>query len=176
MSLDAAAQRFLAACPVLAARMLGTAAEREHFRQSWSGAYGSNIYCHQVLPNGKGLGWSAPGAPHGGGMDGWPNVITWAQVRAHRDAQPASLRAALDAADAARAAEARRHWDDSHAINPNGFGTPVPEQREQLHAENRRHWAEDTRLRAAVIAAVLAMLPLASDEPADLIEWAEALA
>ena len=31
-------------------------------------------------------------------------------------------------------------------------------------------------LEAAELAAVLAMLPLASDEPADLIEWAERLA
>ena len=35
--------------------------------------------------------------------------------------------------------------------------------------------ATDCTLRAAVKAAVLALLPLTTDEPADLIEWAAAL-
>lgn len=174
MSLPAAAQRFLAACPTLAARVLGDEHHRQSLRESWSGAYGRDIYCYQVLPNRAGLGWAAPGEPHT--TSEWPNVMTWTQMRAHRDAQPASLRAALDVASHALAVEHRRNWDACHAINPHGYCTNVPEQRAALDAENRRYWAEDRRLLELERAAVLAMLPLADDQPADLIEWAEALA
>ena len=106
--------------------------------------------------------------------------LTWAAIRDHMAHQPASLRQELDDALSASQAEWQRHWDDSHAISPNGYSRADPEKLEALRAEDDRHYAAERPIRDRVRAAVLALLPLhereADDESADLIEWAERLA
>ena len=62
-----------------------------------------------------------------------------------------------------------------NAINSRWYADASPEVRAQLDEESERHWDAESALSAAVGAAVRAMLPLASDEPTDLIEWAAAL-
>ena len=69
-----------------------------------------------------------------------------------------------DAAEALDGGDLRGSWHGSFS-----------EQRQQLDAETQRHYAAARTHRALVKAAVLALLPLATDEPADLIEWAAAL-
>jgi hypothetical protein len=106
------------------------------------------------------------------------HLIRWGDIERHCCAQPSAIRAALIDARRLDIEEERRHWDNSHAINPNGYCTKVPEQRAALDAEWKRHMAAYRRLHDDVKRTVAAMLPLRdlADEPQDLIEWAAALA
>ena len=106
--------------------------------------------------------------------------LTWAAIRDHVAHQPASLVTELHDALAASSAEARRYWDSMTAINKSWYSDATDEQRAALNAERERSRSAERIIGARVRAVVLALLPLhdawPDDEPADLIEWAEALA
>lgn len=175
--LNAVQQRFLALVPDLAAELLRSEESARHLKGSSRGYYGSERV-FQTLPDG--IGWAEfgerePHWPASLNAAQWPHRITWTQARAHRAAQPASIRDQLESAAAALFAEAQLHWEIQTAINPNWYWCATPEQISKLDAERARHMEALPPLEAAELAAVLAMLPLASDEPTDLIEWAERL-
>lgn len=173
--LTAEQQRFLADHYDGTASILNTAETEKRQRDSVSGHFSSTLAYETCT---EGIGWAWPGEQRGGyyKLASWPHRVTWAQVRAHREAQPARLRQQLADAINARTAERYRNHKALDAIHPHRYASTRPGDKEKLDAENAHHRAADIPLRAAVRAAILAMLPLAADEPADLIEWAEALA
>lgn len=122
----------------------------------------------------KGIHWAWKGEAEGwfGNGNDWAHTITWAEIRAHRDAQPAHLLQALRDALAASAAEIHRWRDEASEISPNGYATTDPEVRSRLSTADRRHYSADRAHKAHIAEALAAVLPLATDEPADLIEWA----
>lgn len=123
-----------------------------------------------------GVGWCRAGEQSAGyTLKDWPRQIRWSAIVAHGDAQPQRLRDRLRDARKAAIAEERRHYDASHAINQNGYWKATPEQVEALDAEWQRHIVAIRVLRDAQDAALLDLLPLATDEPADLLEWAAAM-
>lgn len=142
----------------------------DRLRTSSSGYFGANGH---FTTTAKGVFYSWPGEPWGLGE--WPHRVTWPEIERHRKAQPENLQDQLRDALDARSSEARRHWDAQHAIAPNCYAGATPEVVAQLDAEFQSHVAKDRELRAAVSAALAAILPLGTDEPTDLIEWAAAL-
>lgn len=103
-------------------------------------------------------------------------LITWPQLRAHREAQPQAARDRLRRAVDADRAEYQHHWTTWHQISPTGHWNADADVRARLNAEWERHITASRRTRADLDAAVLAMLPLVTDlEPADLIEYADTL-
>ena len=173
--MDAAAQRFLAHHYGWAtASLLNNADDEKRVREGYQSASSPDVK-YQTLT--EGIVWDYDGrATFATRFADWPHSVHWATIRAHRETQPAHLRAALADALEAQRAEDQRHWNTDHQISPNVWATNDPEIRARLTAELARHRAVEPQLRAAVKAATLAMLPLANDEPADLIEWAEAMA
>jgi hypothetical protein len=123
--------------------------------------------------DGKGINYSLADEPrpHGGN---YAHRITWSTISAHREAQPQSLRTRLRAALSASAAEQRRHFDATNEINPTGYWKATSAQVALLDAEGAHHYAASRERLAEVTTVVQAMLPLATNEPADLIEWAAA--
>lgn len=106
------------------------------------------------------------------------HTITWKQLAHHANAQPTRTREDLHLAREEHHAEARRSWDELTAINKTWFGNATPEQRVALLAAEQHHWEIDGQLLGRMKTVVALMLPLrdvVEDEPADLIEWAEAL-
>ena len=77
--------------------------------------------------------------------------------------------------DACRVEE-RRHWEARRGISPNGYGDTRPEAHAALRAEDDAHRATARAMDTLVRDVARQLLPLAIDEPADLIEWAEATA
>lgn len=141
------------------------------------------------MTDSKGVNYTMPGEERPDwetNAKGWTtnyrevHKLTWAAIRDHMAHQPASLVTELHDALAASSAEARRHWDAMTAINKSWYSDATDEQRAALNAEDERSYAAERIIRARVRAVVLALLPLhdawPDDEPADLIEWAEALA
>lgn len=152
-----------------------TFADPASAKLSWAGSYSAKMGW-QTCKNG--IAWANPGEEHGFEMDirKWPNRITWAELRSHVAEQPASLIARLrEHLDACRAEE-RRHWEARHAISPNGYGDTRPEVHAALRAEDDAHRVTARALDALVADIARKLLPLATNEPADLIEWAEVLA
>lgn len=175
--LRADAQRFLAGdYRNQAAEALDSDESAGQLRRSSSASYGHGSRCFETRSDV--IVWVLNGEERSGewaSRKGWPHSVTWAELKRHRDCQPRHLRQALAHARTVHAAEHRQHWEAMNAINERWYSTATLEQRAQLDTETERHWKADGTLRAAVHAAVLAMLPLATDEPTDLIEWAEAL-
>lgn len=171
--LDADTQRFLAHHYSHTDDLLD--GDESSVKASGSGSFGRDIVCFATCSDG--IGWSHPGEPHIGFQRStdWPHWVRWAPIRAHMDAQPQHLRDQLHAANRAHCAEHSHHWEAERAIHDGRTMHISDEQRTQLDAERARHYAALRPLRAAVKAAVLALLPLATDEPADLIEWAAAM-
>lgn len=187
MTLDVDAQRFLATgYGLTTAQALDDHDSLGSLRHSSYGGCGSGywwttdatgIHYNLIATD----GYPASTYNKGGWCTGttWAHTITWAQIRAHRDAQPRQTWQQLHDEHQAGIAEERRHWDASHAISPTGYSNPTDEQRALLDAEAAHTMAEHRRHIPALWAAIRAMLPLYDtdpDEPADLIEWAEALA
>ena len=171
--LDADTQRFLAHRYSHTGELLD--GDESSVKASGSGSFGRDIVCFATCSDG--IGWSYPGEDHGACYQfrDWPHRVTWAPIRTHVAAQPQHLRDALHEANRALTAEHYHHWRVSDSIHDGRTLHISDEQHAQLAAETQRHYAADRTLRAAVKAAVLALLPLAIDEPADLIEWAAAL-
>ena len=159
-------QRFLARNLALAWEALGDSETSSHLRYS---LWGSSAGPFSVTA--KGISYDEPDS--GRWLDA-RYLITWPSLAAHRAAQPAELVAALDAATSAVRCCAGDWWELSH---PRGVcGTLTEAERSQLDAAEPAHNREMARLQAARAIAAMALLPLASDEPADLIEWAAATA
>ena len=140
------------------------------------GRWGRDSWCFATCPDG--VGWTQPDEPneYGYTLADWPHRARWTAILAHLAAQPSHLRDRLHDAQATCIAEERRHWDAMNAIHVGWYSGANDDERAQLDAEEEQHWAASDRLYAARDAALLALLPLADDEPADLIEWAAALA
>ena len=186
--LTAVQQRFLARPSVLANvtwRLLLDDEESTSLRKGISGHYYGD-FAYEVWSDG--IGWTdtrddrpqrrdrGDGWLMSGKASAWPNHITWTQARRHRDAQSSAARARLRAAVDALTAEHSRHWQANDAIHDGWYANATPDQRARLDAEFDRHMAALEPLEDELRTAVLAMLPDAGDEPADLIEWAERLA
>lgn len=169
--LDAGTQRFLAHHYSHTDDLL----DGEEASAGSSGRFGADTVCFATCP--EGIGWSVPGEDHHAGyrFAEWPHRVRWPAIRAHRATQPQQLLDRLHDVRAAHHAEHRAHWEAMGAIRKSWYSGATDEQRAALDAEWDRHIKADRAHRAAVDAAVLALLPLAIDEPADLIEWAEAL-
>lgn len=122
-----------------------------------------------------GISYSMPGEPHGAGT--YPHRVTFAAIEAHMSAQPAGRVAELQEALRLDAAESRRWWSAMSEIHPNWYSSPDKAVRAALRAEDAAHQNVADQLAARIHAAVLAVLPLHDQkrEPANLIEWAEAL-
>lgn len=152
-----------------------TFADPASAKLSWAGSYSAKM-AWQTCTNG--IAWALTGEEHGPEMDirKWPHRITWAELRSHVAAQPDSLIARLrEHLDACRVEE-RRHWEARSGISPNGYGDTRPEAHAALRAEDDAHRATARTLDTLVRDVARQLLPLAIDEPADLIEWAEATA
>ncbi len=173
--LGADVQRFLAEeYRNVGAEALDNDDSAAQLRRSSAGSYGGR---RSYETRSHGIVWAMAGEERGDLLraQGWPHAVTWAQLKRHRDGQPAHLRQALSEALAALTAEHVQHWEAMSAINSRWYADASPEVRAQLDEESQRHWSAESALSADVGAAVRAMLPLATDEPTDLIEWAEAL-
>lgn len=129
---------------------------------------------YQTTTSGIGYRWDEEKDP--GDMFTMTGLITWPQLRAHREAQPQAARDRLRRAVDADRAEYQHHWTTWHQISPTGHWNADADVRAHLNAEWERHITASRRTRADLDAAVLAMLPLVTDlEPADLIEYADTL-
>lgn len=171
-TLDAATQRFLAHEYSHAAELLD--GDEPSVRASGAGRFGSDIVCFATCT--EGIGWSYPGERRSYyRFADWPHRIMWTPIRAHIAAQPQHLRDELHTAYRGLVAEHAGHWRANHEIHDGRTMHITDDQRQRLADERTRHYAADRTHRALVKAAVLALLPLATDEPADLIEWAAAL-
>lgn len=123
-----------------------------------------------------GISYSMPGEPHS--ANSYAHRVSLAAIQAHMAAQPASRVVELRDAMRDHSAEYRRWWDAMTAIHPHWYSSPDVEVRTALQAEETTHRTVADRMMTRIHAAVLAVLPLhdhSSREPANLIEWAEAL-
>ena len=145
-------------------------------KQGMHGSWGRDSWCFATCPDG--VGWAQPDEPHAYGyaLSDWPHRVRWAAILAHVAAQPNHLREKLRNARDAYRSEEWGHRERLTAIRPGWYSGATADERALLDAECERHYAASARLRAARDAALLDLLPLATDEPADLIEWAAALA
>lgn len=140
------------------------------------GAYDTNTTgIHYTLPDETRPEWrpNRPGSVFG--RRPHLHTITWQALAAHARALPHGALDELTAAYAELLAESHRNWEALHAINPNVWWHATDEQQVALLTQERHHRTLEHAIEARIRAAVLAALPDSGDEPADLLEWAEAL-